>query len=89
MKKLEWQFSTGIAGGIVFSLGIPGKNGMVGKIGVTRLRSIKLFSVQIISLWDICNNIQVGAESYPWAIRNIQDGCRKTGQICDGDVHFW
>ena len=31
MKKLEWQFSTGIAGGIVFSLGIPGKSGMVGK----------------------------------------------------------
>ena len=31
MKKLEWQFSTGITGGIVFSLGIPGKNGMVGK----------------------------------------------------------
>ena len=33
MKQLEWQFSTGIAGGIVFSLGIPGKNGMVGKYG--------------------------------------------------------
>ena len=27
--------------------------------------------------------------SYPWAIKNIQDGCRKTGQICDGDVYFW
>ena len=25
--------------------------------------------------------------SYLWAIKNIQDGCRKTGQICDGDVH--
>ena len=27
--------------------------------------------------------------SYPWAIKNIQDGRRKTGQICGGDVHFW
>ena len=31
MKQLEWQFSTGIAGGIVFSLGITGKNRMVSK----------------------------------------------------------
>ena len=31
VKKLEWNFSTGIAGGIVFSLGIPCKNGTVGK----------------------------------------------------------
>ena len=29
---------------------------------VTPLRSIKFFSLLIISLWDICNNIQVGVE---------------------------
>ena len=38
MKKLEWQFSTGIAGGIVFLLGIPGKNGMVGKYAIVCFR---------------------------------------------------
>ena len=32
---------------------------------VTRLRSIKFFSLLIISLWDICNNIQVGVEFLP------------------------
>ena len=29
---------------------------------VTPLRSIKFFSLLIISLWDICNNIQVDVE---------------------------
>ena len=31
----------------------------------TRLRSIKFISLLIISLWDICNNIQVGVEFLP------------------------
>ena len=48
-----------------------------------------LDKVFFFTLWDIYNNIQVGVEFYPWAIKNIQDGCRKTGEICDGDVHFW
>ena len=48
------------------------------------------FSSLIISLWDIFNNIQVCVEFlYPWAIKNILDCCRKTGQICDGDVYYW
>ena len=42
MKRLEWQFSTGIAGGIVFLLGIPGKNGMVGKYGLSLCSEIGL-----------------------------------------------
>ena len=33
---------------------------------VTRLRSIKIFSLLIISLWDICNNIQVGVKFLPF-----------------------
>ena len=32
---------------------------------VTQLRLIKFFSLLIISLWDICNNIQVGVEFLP------------------------
>ena len=32
---------------------------------VSRLRSIKFFSLLIISLWDMCNNIQVGVEFSP------------------------
>ena len=48
---------------------------------VTQLRSIKFFSFLIISLWDICNNIQVGVEFLPLGIK-IFDGCHKT-DICD------
>ena len=33
---------------------------------VTRLRSIKFISLLIISLWDICNNIEVGVEFLPF-----------------------
>ena len=55
---------------------------------VTRLRSIKFFVFTDYFLWDMCNNIQVGVEFTPWAIKNIQDGCRKMGQIYDKRCSF-
>ena len=50
---------------------------------VTRLRSIKFFSL-LFGIYAITSRWVW--YSYPWAIKNIQDGCCKTGQICDGDV---
>ena len=48
VKKLEWHFSTGIAGGIVFSLGIPSKNGMVGKYVIVSSTVFQLYQLLII-----------------------------------------
>ena len=55
MKKLEWQFSTGIAGGIVFSLGIPGKNGMVGKYVIYSDTGLNVY-IHLTKLMDLTSS---------------------------------
>ena len=49
----------------------------------------KVLSLLIISLWDkYAITSKWVWSSYPWAIKNIQDGCRKTGQICEKRCSF-
>ena len=68
MKKLEWQFSTGIAGGIVFSLGIPGKNGMVGKYGSMNVLSLKEDEMRVKTG---LNPLSAPFHHFPWPLLSL------------------